>query len=325
MRFCLLCRPSQIKNGVEAMYKKNFDFVVDKAYAVEKPVRVAIAGADTENILLGAFRASAAGFAELILVGDPDRINEMLKNLSLVGRPYTLVEERDYNKVVQKAIDLIKEGKADVLMRGNTQTRDFLLPILDRENGLLRKDKLLTQITLMKMPDYGRILAISDSTIIPEPDINQRKHVIKNMAGTFKALGYEHPNIALLSLVEKPTFHMHDTVEAQTIVREHQEKPIADCELVGPIAYDLIISKEAARLKGYDCPLCGEFDGIVTPSLLAGNLLVKALKMHGHASSCEVIVGANIPIAITSRSDPEEQAFLSLAVCAALPEQDIEC
>ena len=312
------------RTGVEMMYKKNFDFAVDKARSVEKPIRVAIAGADSENILLGAFRAQAAGFVKLILVGDEDKIDEMLKDLSLLTREYTIVDEKDYNKVVQRAIDLIKAGEADALMRGNTQTRDFLLPILDRENNLLRRDRLLTQITMLKMPDYPRILAISDSTIIPEPDINQRKHVIRNMAGTFKALGYEHPNIALLSLVEKPTFHMHDTVEAQTIVREHHEKPIADCELVGPIAYDLIISKEAARLKGYDCPLCGEFDGIVTPSLLAGNLLVKALKMHGHASSCEVIVGANIPIAITSRSDPEEQAYLSLAVCAALPEQDID-
>ena len=307
------------------MYKTNFDFVVEKAKACEKPIRVAIAGADAENILLGAFRAEAAGFAELLLVGDRAKIETMLKNLSLHSRKYTIVEEPDSRNVVQKAIDLIKEGKADVLMRGNTQTRDFLLPILDKSNGLIRKDKLLTQITMLKMPDYGRILAISDVTIIPEPDINQRKQIIKNMVGTFKALGYEHPNIAILSLVEKPTFHMHGTVEAQTIVHDHKEKPIADCELVGPIAYDLIISKEAARLKGYDCPLCGEFDGIVTPNLLAGNMLVKVLQMHGHASSCGVIVGANIPIAITSRSDSEEQSYLSLAVCAALPEQDIEC
>ena len=306
------------------MYKKNFDFVVDKARAVEKPIRVAIAGADVENILLGAFRAEAAGFVELILVGDEEKIVEMLKNLSLLRRKYEIVDEKDYNHVVQRAIDIIKEGRADVLMRGNTQTRDFLLPILDKKNQLLRKDKLLTHITMLKMPDYERVLAISDVTIIPEPDINQRKQVIKNMVGTFKCLGYEHPNIALLSLVEKPTFHMHDTVEAQTIVHDHKERPIADCELVGPIVYDLIISKEAARLKNFDCPYCGEFDGIVTPNLLTGNILVKTLQMHGRASSYGVIVGANIPIAITSRSDSEEQSYLSLAVCAALPEQEIE-
>ena len=309
----------------KTVYKTNFDFVVDKAKAAPKPIRVAIAGADSENILLGAFHAVDAGFAELLLVGNEERITKMLKDLSLHYKSsYTIVNEPEDRNVVQRAIDLVKEGKADVLMRGNTQTRDFLLPILDKKNNLLRKDRLLTHITMVKLPDYGRILAISDVTIIPEPDINQRKQIIKNMAGTFKALGYEKPNIALLALVEKPTFHMKDTVEAQTIVHDHMEKPIADCTLVGPIAYDLIISKEAARLKGYDCPICGEFDGIVTPNLLTGNMLVKALQMHGHASSCGVIVGANIPIAITSRSDSQEQSFLSLAVCAALPEQEIE-
>ena len=305
------------------MYKTNFDFVVEKAKAVEKPIRVAIAGADAENILKGAFQAEAAGFVELILVGDENKITAMLKDLSLMARKYTIVNIEAGKNVVQAAIDLIKAGKADVLMRGNTQTRDFLLPILDKKNGLLRSDRLLTHITMLKLPDYPRILAISDVTIIPDPDINKRKHIIQNLVGTLKALGYERPNVALLSLVEKPAFHMIDTVEAQTIVHDHHEKPIADCELVGPIAYDLIISKEAARLKGYDCPLCGEFDGIVAPNLLTGNLLVKALQMHDRASGCGVIVGANIPIAITSRSDSQEQAFLSLAVCAALPEQEI--
>ncbi len=302
------------------MYKTNFDFVVDKAKAVTKPIRVAIAGADAENILLGAFRAADDGFVELILVGDEQKITTMLKDLSLTSKKYSIVSVPEGGNVVQAAIDLVKAGKADALMRGNTQTRDFLLPIVDKKNDLIYKDRLLTQVTMVKMPDYGRVLAFSDVTLIPEPDMNQRKKIIKNMVGMFEALGYEHPNIALLAMVEKPMFHMVDTVEAQTLVHEHSEKPIANCELVGPIAYDLIISKEAARLKGYDCPLCGEFDGVVAPNLLTANILVKTLQMHGHASSCGVIIGAKIPIAITSRSDSAEQAYLSLAVCAALPE-----
>ena len=195
------------------------------------------------------------------------------------------------------------------------------MPILAKRNGLLEKDKLLTHITMLNLPDYSRLLAISDVTMLVRPDMKQRKKVIKNMVDTLKALGYDHPNVALLSLIEDPAFHMHNTTEAETIVREHNEKPIADCELVGPIAYDLIVSKEAARLKNYDCALCGEFDGIVVPNLLTGNVLVKALQIHGHASSCGVIAGANIPIVISSRSDTREQAFLCLAARAALAEQ----
>ncbi|MCD8155969.1 MAG: hypothetical protein LUD53_00660 [Clostridiales bacterium] len=306
------------------MYKTNFDFIVEKAHATAEPVRVAIAGADAENILLGAFQAQTEGFAEPILLGNKERIIAKLKDLSLFARQYTIIEVSDEENVVQAAIDLIKEGKADALMRGNVQTRDFLMPILDKDNALIEKGRLLSHITFLKIPDYPRILAVSDVTVVVEPNMSQRKQIIKNMVHTLQALGYERPNIALMTLIEKPTFHMKDTVEAQTIVREHTERPIADCELVGPIAYDLIISKEAARLKGFDCDLCGSFDGIITPNLLTGNTLVKAMQIHGHASSCGILVGANIPIAITSRSDPQEQSYLSLAACAALKNTSVE-
>lgn len=299
------------------MYKTNFDFVVDKAKESGKKIRVALAGADNENILQGAFRAEAAGFAQLLLVGDEAKITTMLKNLSLYDRNYSIISEPDYEKVVQKSIDLIKMGMADVLMRGNTQTRDFLLPILDKKNALLMPGRLLTHINILKLPDYPRVLAVSDVTIIQEPNMSQRKEIIRNMAELFADLGYEQCNIALLALVEKPTFHMPSTVEAQTLAKECASKPIGISNVVGPIAYDLIISKEAARLKGFDCPYCGEFDGIVAPNLITGNLLIKALQIHGHCSSFGVIRGANIPIAITSRSDPQEQSYLSLAACAA--------
>ena len=299
------------------MYKENFDFIVDKAKQATKPIRVVIAGADCENILRGAFEAQQAGFAELILAGNEKRITDMLKKLGLVSKAYTLKPVDDSQNVVQFAIDLIRAGEADVLMRGNTQTRDFLLPILDKGNDLLT-DKLLTQVTMVKFADYDRVLAVSDVTVLVHPDQSQRKKVIQNMAGLLTTLGYDKPRIALLALTEQPAFHMPDTIEAQNIVRDHNEKPLANCELVGPISYDLIVSKEAARLKGYDCPLCGEFDGIVVPDLLSGNLLIKSLQMNGHASSCGVIVGAKIPIAITSRSDTKEQSFLSLAACAAM-------
>ncbi len=305
------------------MYKTNFEFITDKAQALSRPVRVAIAGADAENILLGVFRAQREGWAEPILLGDQAKIEKTLKDMALFDQKYTIIQVDDNRQAVQKAIDLIKAGGADILMRGNQQTRDFLMPLLNKENGLIRENRLLTHISLLKVPEYPRILAVSDVTILVHPSEAQRREIVRNVANTLNALGYEKPNIALLSLVEIPAFHMRDTIEAENIVRQHKEKPVADCNLVGPIPYDLIISKEAARLKGYDCPYSGEFDAIVTPNLLAGNLLVKAMQIHGHASSCGVVVGAKIPVAISSRSDSAEQAYLSLAVCAALPAEEI--
>ena len=139
------------------------------------------------------------------------------------------------------------------------------------------------------------------------------------MADALKAFGYERPKLALLSLVERVTFHMQDTVEAQRLVNEQKQKPFADCDLWGPISYDLILSKEAARLKNYDCPWSGGgFDGIVAQDLSTANVLVKSWLIHAHAVTCGAVVGARVPIALTSRSADEEETYLSLVFCAVL-------
>ena len=276
-----------------------------------------------ENILKGAFDAQEAGFVTPILVGNRKRITEMLERLDLQDRSYDLQPVADDVNVVQYSIEMILAGKADVLMRGNTQTRDFLMPILNKGNHLLYKN-IMTHVVMLKIPGCEKITAISDATILVKPSVEKRKEVIKNMVRALRMLGVDHPKIALLSLVEQPSFHMRDTVEAQTIVMQHEEEPLADCTLVGPIPYDLIVSKEAARLKNYDCPYCGEFDGVVVPNLMAGNLMIKTLQMNSTANSCGIIMGAKIPIAITSRSDSQEQAFLSLAACAIMAQREVK-
>lgn len=296
---------------------KNFSRVIERAKQINQRQRVVIAGADAENILLGAFQAQFEGFATPVLVGQREKIEPILEKIGMKDQEYRIVEVPEGQNVTQAAIDLINKGEGDVLMRGNIQTRDFLIPLLDRKNEL-RTDKLLTHIDLISMPDYPKLLAIGDVTITIEPNQSQKKKIIQNMVDTLKVLGYEKPKIALLSLVEHVSFHMQDTIDARELVREQEEQPFADCELCGPISYDLILSKEAARLKGYDSPLCGDFDGILAPSLLAGNLIVKGWQMHARAHTCGVIVGAKIPVAITSRSDSPEVSYLSLAFCAAL-------
>ena len=299
-------------------YAKEFESIVSKACAGEKRMRVALAGADSESILKGLFEAEADGFVEPILIGNYKRIKDMLERLGLKDRNYDLQPVDDSTNVVQFAIEMIKSGNADCLMRGNTSTRDLLMPVLNKANHLIKPDALVTHVVFLKAPDYDRLLAVSDVTLLINPSIEGRKEVAVNMVRALKVFGVEKPNIALLSLVEKPSFQMRDTVEDQTLVRDHARRPIADCNLAGPIAYDLIMSKEAARLKGYDCPWCGEFDGIVVPNLMSGNLLVKVLQRNAGATGCGILVGAAIPIAICSRSDESEQAYLSLAACAAM-------
>ena len=299
------------------MEMKNFDQIVERAKRSFRKMRVVIAGADAENVLLGTFEAQDAGFATPVLVGEAEKIEPMLERLGLKDKTYRLVATQPGEDVVQAAVNVIRRGEGDVLMRGNTQTRDFLMALLDKKNEL-RTDKRLVHIDLVSMPEYPKLIAIGDVTVTIQPDIQQKKEIIRSMTETLESVGYDKPNIALLSMVEEVNFHMKDTMEAQELVRSHADTPIANCNLVGPIAYDLILSKEAARLKNYDEPLCGEFDGIVVPSLLAGNLIVKCWQMHAKAKTCGVVVGAKVPVALTSRSDDKEVSFLSLAFCAAL-------
>ena len=299
-------------------FLSGFDAIVEKAKAVERPMRVAIAAADAENILRGAFMAQDAGFVEPILVGNVGKIRAVLEAIGEAGRDVQIVDASGGDSSIQYAIEMINTGNADCLMRGNSSTRDFLMPVLNKSNHLVQPDALVTHINFLKVPGLERMLAVSDVTLLINPPMDARKEVVKNMVKAFNAFDVQKPNIALLALVEKPSYQMRDTVEDQTMVRENNMRPFADCNLVGPIAYDLIVSKEAARLKGFDCPYCGEFDGIVVPNLATGNVMVKVLQQSAGASGFGVLVGAKIPVAITSRADRPEQSFHSLAACAAM-------
>ena len=215
-----------------------------------------------------------------------------------------------------RAVTIINDGLGDILVRGNTSTRNFLMPILDKKYALA--DGLVCEVALIKVPHYDKVLALSDTSVCINPSEGPRKKIVKNITYVLNHLGIERPKVAVLALVEKPSFHMRDTVEAQNIVRSHMAEPIADCELVGPIPWDLIVSKEAARLKGYNSPYCGEFDAVLMPNVMAGNTVMKVLSMSADANSCGVLAGTRVPCAIASRSSSEEQAYLSLCVAAAM-------
>lgn len=259
-----------MENGDVIMELKNFDKILERVPKMSRPMRVILAGSDGENMLKGIFAAQEKGLVQPVLVGDRARTITVLEQFGLEREPYTMVDTPPGHNITQEAIDIVNSGDGDVLMRGNIPTRDFLMPVLDKTNHL-RTDRLMSHVSLASLPEYPKLLALSDMTVIIKPNMSQKKEIIRNTADALKAFGYENPKLALLSLVEKVTFHMQDTVEAQRLVSEQKQRPFADCELWGPISYDLILSKEAARLKNYDCPWSGGgFDGIIAPRPLHG-------------------------------------------------------
>lgn len=298
-------------------YPNDFDLIINKAKSLKSKMKVAVPAADSENILKGIFEAQEAGFVDPILIGNEDKIRSVLKKIGAEDKDYSIHVCHGGDNPVQYAIEMVQSGDADSLMRGNVQTRDYLLPILNKSNHLLLDNTLLTHIEFLKIPGYEKLLGISDVTLLISPTPDEKIEVLKNMVSAMKLLDVDTPNIALLAMVEKPNYNMRDTVEDQTIVSRHQQRPYAQCNIAGPIAYDLIISKEAARLKDYDCPYCGNFDGVIVPNLMSGNLLVKVLQHNAGAVGFGIVYGAKVPIGMASRSDNPDQTFLSLAACAA--------
>ncbi len=300
------------------MELKNFDSIISRIPKLDRPLRVILAGSDGENMLQGLFQAQTEGFVQPVLVGDRARTLVQLEKLGLDKEPYTMVDTPPGHSVTHAALDIIRSGDGDILMRGNLPTRDFLMPVLDKNNGM-RTERLMSHVSLVSIPEYPKLLALSDMTVIVNPNLTQKKAIIKNTADALKAFGYENPKLALMALVESVNFHMPDTIEAQRLMAEHQRKPFADCELWGPIAYDLIVSKEACRLKNYDCPWAGGgFDGIIAQNLIAANTLIKSWLIHAHAVTCGAVVGGKVPIALTSRSAAAEETYLSLVFCSVL-------
>ena len=311
---------------MDHIYEKEFDFVISRAKSLDRPARVVLAGADCENILKAVFEAEAQGFARPILVGDEDRIVAMLKKLGLFERNYVISHVPDYeintnyHVYMERALTIINDGLGDILVRGNTSTRNFLMPILDKKIGIATG--LVSEVALIKVPYYDKVLALSDTSVCISPSEGQRKKIVKNIVNVLDHLGVKRPKVGVLALVEKPSFHMRDTVEAQNIVRAHKLEPIADCELVGPIPWDLIVSKEAARLKNFNCPYSGEFDAVLMPNVMAGNTVMKVLGMSANVNACAVLAGTRVPVAIASRSSSMEEAYLGLCVAAAMLYED---
>ncbi len=303
------------------MELQNFDQMLKMVPKLNRPLRVVLAGSDGENMLKGLFQAQELGFAQPVLVGDRARTVAKLEELGLEKEPYTMVETTPGDSIVHGAINVIRYGDGDILMRGNMLAHDFLSPLLDRNTGLRDGDRIMSHVALASLPEYPKLLALADMTVIIRPDLSKKKAIIRNTVEALSALGYEKPKLALLSLVEKGTFRMQDTVEAQSLVYEQKRAPFVDADLWGPISYDLIISKEAARLKKYDCPWTGGgFDGIIAPELTTANTLLKSWLMHAHSDICGAVMGAKVPIAMTSRSVSDRESLLSLAFCTILHE-----
>ena len=275
---------------------------------------LAVAAAHDAPVLLAVESARKAGLARAVLVGDEAQLSALAAQYEIPLAQYTVVHETDAAEACRIAVRLVREGKADVLMKGLVDTSVILKAVLDKENGL-RDAPVLSHVAVFDVPNFDRLLYVTDAAMNIAPDVEAKKHIIGNAVKVAHALGNPEPVVAALCAVEKVNPKMPATLDAQTLAQAQ----LPDCRVIGPLALDNAISVEAAHHKGIADPDAGRADILLVPYIEAGNILYKALTYLAGARNAGIIVGAKAPIVLTSRADSDEAKFLSiaLALCVA--------
>lgn len=280
--------------------------------------RLAVAAGHDENTIQAAARAASEGVARVVLVGERARIEALCKEFKLDPNLFEVVNEPDEGKAGVKARDMVREGEADVLMKGLIGTDKYMHLILDKEKGLLPRGAVLTHLTVLDIPAYqtlhGKLLFVSDVAIIPAPDLPTKVKIVEYCVAAARSFGIEKPRVALLAANEKVSDKMPATMEAAIISKMAERGQIKGAVVDGPLALDVALSPEACGIKDLKSPVEGSADVLVFPNIETGNVFYKAATVLAGGRLAAVVMGTSAPCVLTSRADSEESKFYSIAL-----------
>ncbi|CEN80371.1 phosphate butyryltransferase [Paraclostridium sordellii] len=283
-------------------------------YAKERgPKTISVACSQDKEVLIAVDMAKKEGIANAILVGDIEKTNTIASELNIDLSGYDLIDEKDLTQASLKAVSLVSEGKADMVMKGLVDTSIILKAVLDKEVGL-RTGKVLSHVAVFDVNGYDRLFFITDAAMNLAPDLQTKKQIIENACIVAHALDIEEPKVAAICAKEKVNPKMPDTVDAKELEDMCKNGEIKGCIVGGPFALDNAVSEEAAKHKGMDNPIAGKADILLAPDIEAGNILYKSLVFFAESKNAGVIVGAKAPIILTSRADSEETKLNSIAL-----------
>lgn len=279
--------------------------------------RIAVAAAQDAEVLTAVRRAADLGIVKPILVGEEAGIQAIAgeRGISLAGME--IIDEPDKTEACRKAVKLVHDGDADVVMKGIVDTSVILKAVLDKDMGL-RESPVLSHVALFGVEGFDRLLYITDAAMCIVPDVEQKTHIIDNAVKVAHALGNENPIVACLCAVEKINPKMQATLDAAELVERNKRGEIAGCTVCGPLALDNAVSEEAARHKGITDPSAGKADILLVPYIEAGNIFYKSLTYMAKAQTAGMIVGARAPVVVTSRADSDETKLHSIALAIAV-------
>jgi phosphate butyryltransferase len=290
---------------------KNLDSLVKLALG-KQPKTLVVVHADDEFVMDAVCQATRLGMIKPILIGDQAKIKELL-TLNKITTGYEIIHETNDDIEVRLAMDLINQGKADILMKGLLDTKVLLKGVVNSEFGI-KKYKLLSHVGMVEFPHLDRILFATDGAMNIQPSIEEKILLIENAVHLTKALGYEQPKVGLVSAVEKLNPKIISTVEAESIKAYYYDHPQTEFLIDGPFAIDNLVSMASVHHKGLGGLVAGKADILVFPNLDGGNIFYKTSVFLGLAKAAGIIIGAKVPIVLTSRADDSDTKLNSIAL-----------
>ena len=277
------------------------------------PIPTAVAHPCEETALAGAVDAAKLGLIKPILVGPAEKIASIAESAQIDLRDIEIIDTPHSNASAAKAVELIREGRAEVLMKGSLHTDELMSAIVSREGGL-RTGRRISHAFVMDVPTYHKVLIVTDGAINIAPTLEDKVDICQNAIDLAISLGCEKPKVAILCAVETVTSKMQATLDAAALCKMAERGQIRGGILDGPLAFDNAISKDAAKTKGIKSEVAGDPDILLAPDLEAGNILAKQLSFLANADCAGMVLGARVPVILTSRADSVRSRIASCAV-----------
>ncbi len=283
--------------------------------------RVAVAAAEDQNTLSSIARAVSEGWAHAILHGRQARIEEVCRADGLEPSLFEIIDHPDELSATLEATRQVREGEADVLMKGLVGTDKFLKAVLDKQKGLLPPGAVMSYTCALDLPKYPKLLFVSDTAVLPDPDLAQTQAMINYSVAMARRFGIECPKVALISATEKVGPSMPSTLEHALLCKMNQRGQIKNCLIDGPLDIFLACDPAAGEIKGVKTPINGEADVLIFPSLESANSFYKGLMLFAGAELAGLIQGTVKPVVVMSRSESAASKYYCVALACLMAEE----
>jgi phosphate butyryltransferase len=285
-----------------------------------KKYRIAIAWAQDLNTLTAVHRAVVNGFIEAFLIGIPAEIKRVCNEAGIDFNLFNILESGNEAKASAEAAKMAKNGDADIVMKGLVDTDKFLRAVMNKENGLMLPEAILSYVCAIQLPSYHKLLFITDPAVIPNPDIDQKIAMARYAIEMARKFGIDKPKIALISATEKMSKHFSSTVDYSIMCKMAERGQIKNCIMDGPLDIFLACDQKSVEIKGIHTPVNGDADILLFPSLESTNPFYKGLMLFAGAELAGLIRGTAKPVVVMSRSESEKSKYYCIALSCLMAE-----